>query len=134
MQKKNLLFEDDEPEQAGSLEKLNVNEDFKRKFEYNKRRQLLEQGKLKYGDLIEGDASEEESESSSSDDSEGELVNPRFERKFMEVITAIRDGDPSVLTKTGDSNIIGEPVFKDEDFEDDSESVEVKPKKVTLKD
>jgi hypothetical protein len=52
----------------------------------------------------------------------------------MEVITAIRDGDPSVLTKTGDSNIIGEPVFKDEDFEDDSESVEVKPKKVTLKD
>jgi hypothetical protein len=38
MQKKNLLFEDDEPEQAASLEKLNVNEDFKRKFEYNKRR------------------------------------------------------------------------------------------------
>jgi hypothetical protein len=84
--------------------------------------------------LIEGEGSEEESESSSSDDSEGELVNPRFERKFMEVITAIRDGDPSVLTKTGDSNIIGEPVFKDEDFEDESQSVEVKAKKVTLKD
>ena len=52
----------------------------------------------------------------------------------MEVITAIRAGDPSVLTKTGDSNIIGESVFKDEDFEDGSESVEVKPKKLTLKD
>ncbi len=134
MQKKNVLFGDDEPQQANSFEKLNINEDFKRKFEYNKRRQLLEQGKLKYGDLVEGEVSEEESESSSSDDSEGELVNPRFERKFMEVITAIRAGDPSVLTKTGDSNIIGELVFKDEDFEDGSESAEVKPKKVTLKD
>jgi len=119
MQKKNILFEDDEPEQVKSFEKLNVNEDFKRKFEYNKRRQLLEQGKLKYGDLVSDDHSVEESESSSSDDSEGELVNPRFERKFMEVITAIRVGDPTVLTKTGDSNIIGELVFKDEDFEDE---------------
>ena len=133
MQKKNILFEDDEPEVV-SAEKLQINEDFKRKFEYNKRRQLLEQGKLKYGDLLSDENPSEESESSSSDDSDGELVNPRFERKFMEVITAIRVGDPSVLTKTGDSNIIGEPVFKDEDFEEESESVEVKPKKVTLKD
>jgi hypothetical protein len=34
MQKKNVLFGDDEPQQASSLEKLNINEDFKRKFEY----------------------------------------------------------------------------------------------------
>ena len=73
---------------------------------------------MKYGDLILDEAPEDSSESSSSDDSEGELVNPRFERKFMEVITAIRVGDPSVLTKTGD-NSIGGLVFKDEDFEDD---------------
>jgi hypothetical protein len=54
--------------------------------------------------LLEEDNGEEESsESSSEDDSEGELVNPRFERKFLEVITAIRAGDPSVLTKTGDN-------------------------------
>jgi hypothetical protein len=38
MQKKNLLFDDDEADKSGSLEKLKVNEDFKRKFEYNKRR------------------------------------------------------------------------------------------------
>jgi len=134
MQKKNLLFDEDEPAKGESIEKLNINEDFKRKFEYNKRRQLLEQGKLKYGDLISDENSSAESESSSSDDSDGELVNPRFERKFMEVITAIRVGDPSILTKTGDSNIIGEPVFKDEDFEDGSVSEEAKPKKITLKD
>lgn len=120
MQKKqNLLFgEDEQFPQSTGFEKLSINEDFKRKFEYKKRRQLLEQGKLKYGDLILDEAPEDSSESSSSDDSEGELVNPRFERKFMEVITAIRVGDPSVLTKTGD-NSIGGLVFKDEDFEDD---------------
>jgi len=35
---KNNLFEEDEPEKAEYTEKLNINEDFKRKFEYNKRR------------------------------------------------------------------------------------------------
>ena len=53
MQKKNLLFDEEEPANGVSSEKLVINEDFKRKFEYNKRRQLLEQGKLKYGDLID---------------------------------------------------------------------------------
>ena len=82
MQKKTSLFAD-EPK-SKEIDKFTINEDFARKFEYNKRRQLLEQGKLKYGDLLEDGASnEEESESSSSDDSEGELVNPKFEKKFM---------------------------------------------------
>ena len=52
----------------------------------------------------------------------------------MQVITAIRTGDQSVLTKTGDSNIIGEPVFKDEDFEDEEVTEVKKSKKITLKD
>jgi len=98
-----------------------VNEAFAEKFEYNKRRQLLEQGKLKYGDLLQ-DSKEgsEESESSSSDDSEAELINAKSEAKFLSVITAIRENDPSILTKTGD-NSIGVSVWKDEDFEDSSD-------------
>jgi hypothetical protein len=52
MQKKNALF-DDEPRQVSSFEKLTINEDFKKKFEYNQRRMMLEQGRLKYGDLLE---------------------------------------------------------------------------------
>jgi protein KRI1 len=117
-------------------DKFTINEDFAKKFEYNKRRQLLEQGKLKYGDMLQEEYVEPvESSSSSSDDSEGELVNPKFEKKFFEVITAIRAGDPSVLTKTGD-NAIGEHVWKDEDFddEDDRKPVQKKDKKMTLKD
>lgn len=90
---------------------------------------MLEQGKLKYGDLLDKD--EESSETSSEDDSEGELINETFETKFLEVITAIRAGDPSVLTKTGD-NAIGEMVWKDEDFV--AKPIVKKDKKVTLKD
>jgi len=116
-------------------DKLTINENFAKKFEYNKRRQLLEQGRLKYGDLLEGDEQSSDSESSSSDDSDGELVNAKFEKKFFEVITAIRAGDPSVLTKTGD-NAVGEPLWKDEDFEESSDEklIEKKDRKVTLKD
>ena len=109
-------------------DKLTINQEFAKRFEHNKRRQLLEQGKLKYGDLLED---EESPESSSSDDSEGDLINERFETKFLEVITAIRQGDPSVLTKTGD-NAVGEMVWKDEDFA--PKLKEKKEKKVTLKD
>lgn len=98
---------------------------------------MLEQGVLKYGDLLEGSKeNSEESESSSSDDSEAELINAKSEAKFLSVITAIRENDPSILTKTGD-NSIGVSIWKDEDFDDSSDEDRVKPKKVkkfTLKD
>jgi hypothetical protein len=96
-------------------DELKVNESFKQKFEYNKRRQLLEQGRLKYGDMLNEEGSESES-SSSSDDSEAKFVNPKFEKKFLEVMTAIRESNPKVLTKTGD-NSVGEHLWKDDDFE-----------------
>lgn len=134
MDKKQTLLNDALADDA-LPDKLTINENFAKKFEYNKRRQLLEQGRLKYGDLLEGDEQSSESESSSSDDSAGELVNAKFEKKFFEVITAIRAGDPSVLTKTGD-NAVGEPLWKDEDFEESSDEklIEKKDRKVTLKD
>lgn len=115
--KETLLSEDESAPESG----FKVNEAFAKKFEYNKRRQLLEQGKLKYGDLLQ-DSKEnsEESESSSSDDSEAELINAKSEAKFLSVITAIRENDPTILTKTGD-NSIGVSVWKDEDFEDSSD-------------
>jgi len=54
MEKKTLLnitdYEDDD-----GINKFTINENFAKKFEYNKRRQLLEQGKLKYGDLLDDD-------------------------------------------------------------------------------
>jgi len=101
---------------------------------------LLEQGRLKYGDMLnEGDKEVSESESSSSsDDSEAKFVNPKFEKKFLEVMTAIRESNPKVLTKTGD-NSIGEHLWKDDDFEyteadNKADKKKDKKDKMTLKD
>lgn len=130
---KKTLLNDSEGEGDKNQDNFNINKSFAEKFEHNKRRQLLEQGKLKYGDLIQDDQEESE-ESSSSDDSVGQLVNPKFEKKFFEVITAIRVGDPKVLTKTGD-NAVGEPIWHSDDFdEDEKPKVQKKDKKFTLKD
>lgn len=41
-----------------------VNENFKSKYEHNRRREMLEQGKLKYGDLLDDGDESSESESS----------------------------------------------------------------------
>jgi protein KRI1 len=82
---------------------------------------------LKYGDLLQDYQDEESSSSSSSDDSQADLVQPKFEKKFLEVITAIRAGDKSILTKHS-----GETIFKDEDFEVAKKGEKVK--KLTLKD
>jgi protein KRI1 len=56
------------------------------------------------------------------------LVQPKFEKKFLEVITAIRAGDKKVLAGKA-----GESIFKDEDFSLEQQKEE-KSKKVTLKD
>lgn len=91
MSKQKLLDFGEEDNNFGAFK---VNEQFKSKYEYNERRKHLEQGRLKYGDLLEGD--QESEESSSSDDSDAELVNEKFEKKFLDVITKIRNGDKSI--------------------------------------
>ena len=95
------------------FDNFKINEKFKSKYEHNERRKMLEKGILKYGDLL-GDGEDgqvESSESSSSDDSDAELLNAEVERKFMETMAAIRNNDPSL--RKMDEN---ERIFKDEDF------------------
>lgn len=108
------------------FDSFKVNEDFKSKFEYKERRKHLEQGRLKYGDMLNYGQEVESEESSSSDDSEAELVNPKFEKKFLEVITKIRAKDKSIQETKGD-------LWKDDDFDDAPVPAE-KDKKMTLKD
>ena len=83
---------------------LKINSAFAERYEYNERRKLLEKGKLKYGDKLMSsgrdgalEEGELESESSSSeDDSEAELLNPTVEKKFLQVMAAIRANDPKL--------------------------------------
>ncbi len=79
---------------------MKINDAFAQRYEYNERRKLLEKGKLKYGDKLLGDGNEgedgEASSSSSEDDSDAELLNPTVEKKFLQVMTAIRTNDPKL--------------------------------------
>ena len=110
-----------------------INEDFAKKYEYQERRKALEKGKKKFGKEVfdaavfskENEVEYDSESSSSEDDSEAELLNPKLETKFLEVLTAIRNNDPKLKeTKTN--------LFNDEDFEVNQK--EAKEKSFTLKD
>jgi len=106
---------------------LKINKNFADRFEHNAKRNEKERLQLKYGKNQE-DASD--SSSSSEEDSDAELLNPTIEKKFIEVIHAIRTNDPK-LTKSD------KPLFDDDDFDDDKgknkNTVSAKSK-FTLKD
>ena len=108
-----------------AFDDFKINEAFKARYEHNERRKLLEKGKLKYGDALNG---QPESESSSSeDDSDAELLNPQVEKKFLEVLTAIRNNDPKLKE-------VEKPIFEDNDFEKGGKGERKKDKAFTLKD
>ena len=143
--KKKTLFDDEEEgeiTQEHKLKKRNkqdndgfkINEEFARRFEHNKRRQLLEQAKEKYGEraLLDNDDDNNESEEEEEEDDEGELINANVEKKFLETIAMIRTNDPKLKQVEGE-------LFKDEDFEggdgeDEGQKSRSKDKKMTYKD
>ena len=74
-----LCDSDSAAEQNGIDDTLKVNEAFKSRYEYNERRKLLEMGKNKFGAALDVDGKLEVESSSSEDDSDAELLNPRVE-------------------------------------------------------
>lgn len=117
---KRSLFEGEEDTSSA----FNINKDFAKRFEHNKRRELLDRGREKFGALIDGESESSESE----EDDEGELINAAVEKKFLETIAMIRDNDPKLKKVQGE-------LFKDSDFEQDSASDKGKEgKKLTYKD
>ncbi|CDW72271.1 zz domain protein [Stylonychia lemnae] len=127
---KKTLFEEEEDINSDGLK---INTEFARKFEHNKRRELLEQGKEKYGEkaLRDNDGSDNESESEEEEeDEEADLINPHFEKKFLQTLTMIRNNDPKLKE-------IKDELFKDEDFDDEQDQkrdIKKKDKKLTYKD
>jgi protein KRI1 len=56
------------------------------------------------------------------------LINPKFEKKFLETLTMIKNNDPKLKENS-------KAVFGDSDFEDDvEEKVEKKERPYTYKD
>lgn len=111
------LFEDD-----GSQPEFKINEKFAQKFEHNKRRQLMDKAEQKFGKEVLEASSEESSE---DEDEDADLLNPKVEKKFIEMLTMIKKNDPKLKE-------INE-IFKDEDFEEEA-SKNKKGKVITYKD
>lgn len=120
--KKQTLF-DDEVEEG----QLNINAEFARRFEHNKRRELLDKAKEKYGDAAILNSDEESSEEIEDEDDDGELINAAVEKKFLETIAMIRSNDPKLKQSEGE-------VFRDEDFSEEDDDQNQKGKAVTYKD
>lgn len=92
------------------------------------RREHLEKGVQKYGELALM-AGDEDQSSSSEDDEEAILLNPKLERKFLDTLAKIRTNDPTM------KNLEGE-LFNDSDFEEDDQPLpkKKKDKPLTYKD
>lgn len=136
---KKTLFDDEEieegevvvaPQKGKKLEKkradshqedggFKINAEFAKKFEHNKRRELLDKAKEKYGEKallaeiskLDRDGSDGDSSSFEEEDDEGELINAKVEKKFLETIAMIRTNDPKLKEAEGE-------LFKDEDFDE----------------
>lgn len=110
---------------------LKINKNFADRFEHNAKRKEKERLQLKYGkNQVNASSSASESSSSSEEDSDAELLNPTIEKKFIEVINAIRTNDPKL--KKSDK-----PLFDDKDFDDgkdNNKNNESAKSKFTLKD
>ncbi|KAL2430810.1 Protein kri1 [Exophiala dermatitidis] len=113
--------------QAGELK---VNEEFARRFEYNKKREEMQRledklgktttGKRKRDDEDDDTSDDDDSESSSETEDEGELVTETIDKQIMETINAIRSKDPRVY----DSSV---KFYTEED--DETQTQQPKPKK-----
>jgi protein KRI1 len=108
--KKVVLFQEDEELEDGQIapnknDAFTINTEFAKRFEHNKRRELLDKAKEKYGEkalLDLGDDDQEESEEEEEEDDEGELINATVEKKFLETIAMIRSNDPKLKQTQGE--------------------------------
>lgn len=120
------LFDDDDDEK---LDKIEINEDFARRYAHNKKREDLQRlEELKKKGLVDDDDDEEEDTSSSSEEEEQEEdLNPSTNLKFFDGLLKIKKGDP-VLNKK-DAKLF------DSESESDEKELKMKKKKpMYLKD
>lgn len=117
------LFDGGDREDEGTL---TINRDYARRYDERKRREELRKNK----DLLN-----DESESSESEDEDGELLTQRVNNKVLDTLYKIKKKDPSVY----DQNV---RFFEDKDFEeepdekkhDSSEGTSLNRKPVLYKD
>ncbi|KAI2788799.1 hypothetical protein POX_e06820 [Penicillium oxalicum] len=86
----------------GSEAEFKINEDYARRFEYNKKREEVQKLESKYGKVSglgkqrADEASDEDSSSDEDEDDDGELVTEAVDAEIMATLKAIREKDPRV--------------------------------------
>ncbi|KAF0923430.1 hypothetical protein E2562_006331 [Oryza meyeriana var. granulata] len=109
-EKKDILAGSDDESDGGAeedLSEIQINEEYARRFEHNKRREALQRleerkkkGLVPASDCEDCDEDDDDDEESSSDDDEAAaLASRRVDRRVFEVIRRIRSGDPAILEK-----------------------------------
>ncbi|KAK9461673.1 KRI1-like family C-terminal-domain-containing protein [Lipomyces oligophaga] len=95
--KKRVL--DDSSEDDETDIKLTVNEDYKKRFEYNKQREELSrlEEKRKRGELELSEDDESESSTSEEEDEAADLLTDDMDQRIQQVVTALRKNDTAVL-------------------------------------
>ncbi|KAL6609751.1 hypothetical protein ACP70R_039720 [Stipagrostis hirtigluma subsp. patula] len=100
-----ILAGSDEDSDGGGedLSKIQINEEYARRFEHNKRREALQryEERKKQGLVAASDDDDDEESSEEDDDDEDEdaIASRLVDRRVFEVIRRIRSGDPSILDK-----------------------------------
>ncbi|KAG8039336.1 hypothetical protein GUJ93_ZPchr0039g14207 [Zizania palustris] len=100
--KKDILAgsDDDSDSDGGGedLSKIQINEEYARRFEHNKRREALQRlEERKRQGLVPDDEDEDDDESSSDDEEAAAIASRRVDRRVFEVIRRIRSGDAAIL-------------------------------------
>ncbi|RLN28209.1 hypothetical protein C2845_PM05G33840 [Panicum miliaceum] len=98
-----LAGTDDDSDSGGEdLSKIQINEEYARRLEHNKRREALQRyEELKKKGLVAAsdDDDDDDKEGSSDEEDEDAIASRRVDRRVFEVIRRIRSGDPRILDK-----------------------------------
>ncbi|CAL4901390.1 unnamed protein product [Urochloa decumbens] len=97
-----LAGSDDDSDGGGEdLSKIQINEEYARRFEHNKRREAVQRYEelKKKGEILPSDEEKDFGEVSSDEEAEDVIASRRVDRRLFEVIRRIRSGDPRILDK-----------------------------------
>jgi len=126
-----ILAGSDEDSDSGGedLSKIQINEEYARRFEHNKRREALQRYEelKKKGIVSASDDESEENEESSEEEDEDAIASRRVDRRVFEVIRRIRSGDPRILDKDA-------KVYSSEEEGEEEKKEEPKQKKKAKKE
>lgn len=93
--------DDDSDGGAEDNSKIQINEEYARRFEHNKRREALQRlgEKKRKGLVVDSDDEDDDDESSDDEDEKVAAASRRVDRRVLQVIRRIRSGDSALFDK-----------------------------------